>query len=120
MRYSKLTHVGFRAHVKIASRIVSYRFNKRLAGKNVEWDVKRYSVQFSLVKVLRPSRVDTERVNSETFLLANLMVSINQSYIFRVVQVIKSLQDPLEAGNNLPGINNNVRERGLEQKCFKR
>ena len=25
VRYSKLTHVGFRAHVKIASRIVSYR-----------------------------------------------------------------------------------------------
>jgi len=29
---------------------------------------------------------------------------------FRVVQVIKSLQDPLEVGNNLPGINDNVRE----------
>jgi len=39
---------------------------------------------------------------------------------FRVVQVIKSLQDPLEVGNNLPGINDNVRERGLEQKCFER
>jgi len=36
--------------------------------------------------------------------------SINQSCIFRVVQVIKSLQDPLEAGNNLPGINDNVME----------
>jgi len=36
--------------------------------------------------------------------------SINQSCIFRVVQVIKSLQDPLEVGNNLPGINDNVRE----------
>ena len=35
-----------------------------------------------------------------------------------MVQVIKSLQDPLEVGNNLPGINDNVRERGLEQKCF--
>ena len=44
--------------------------------------------------------------------------SVNQSCIFRVVQVIKSLQDPLEVGNNLPGINDNVRERGLEQKCF--
>ena len=43
---------------------------------------------------------------------------INQSRIFRVVQVIKSLQDPLAVGNNLPGINDNVRERGLEQKCF--
>ena len=39
---------------------------------------------------------------------------------FRVVQVIKSLQDPLEVGNSLPGINDNVRKRGLEQKCFKR
>jgi len=44
--------------------------------------------------------------------------SINQACIFRVVQVIKSLQDPLEVGNNLPGIHDNVRERGLEQKCF--
>ena len=41
--------------------------------------------------------------------------SINQSCVFRVVQVIKSLQDPLEVGNNLPGINDNVREWGLEQ-----
>jgi len=44
--------------------------------------------------------------------------SINQGCNFRVVQVIKSLQDPLEAGNNLAGISDNVRERGLEQKCF--
>ena len=37
--------------------------------------------------------------------------SINQSImLFRVVQVIKSLQDPLEVGNNLPGISDNVRE----------
>jgi len=35
--------------------------------------------------------------------------STNQSCIFRVVQVIKSLQDPLEVQNNLPGINDNVR-----------
>ena len=44
--------------------------------------------------------------------------SINQSCLFRVVQVTKSLQDPLEVGNNLPGISDNVREWGLEQKCF--
>jgi len=44
--------------------------------------------------------------------------SINQSCIFRVVQVTKSLQDPLELGNNLPGISDNVRKWGLEQKCF--
>jgi len=36
-----------------------------------------------------------------------------------VVQVIKSLQDPLEVGNNLPGINDNVRERGLEHKSVR-
>ena len=46
--------------------------------------------------------------------------SINQSCFFRVVQVTKSLQDPLEVGNSLPGISDNVREWGLEQKCFKR
>ena len=44
--------------------------------------------------------------------------SVNQSCIFRVVQVTKSLQDPLEVGNNLPGINDNVWERGPEQKRF--
>ena len=44
--------------------------------------------------------------------------SINQSCIFRLVQVTKSLQDPLKVGNNLAGINDNVKERGLEQKCF--
>ena len=48
-----------------------------------------------------------------------LMYSINQSImLFSVVQVTKSLQDPLEVGNSLPGISDNVRERGLEQKCF--
>jgi len=47
--------------------------------------------------------------------------AINQAInhvFFRVVQVTKSLQDPLEVGNNLPGINDNVWERGLEQKRF--
>jgi len=44
--------------------------------------------------------------------------SINQSGIFRVVQVIKSLQDPMEVENNLLAVNDNVREPGLEQKCF--
>ena len=34
------------------------------------------------------------------------------------VQVIKSLHDPLEVGTNLLGICDNVRKRGLEQKCF--
>jgi len=42
---------------------------------------------------------------------------VNQSWSFRVVQVVKSLQDPLEVGNNLPGIDDNVRERGTERKC---
>ena len=49
---------------------------------------------------------------------SRLRSSISQSCIFIVVRVIKSLQDPLEVGNNLPGIGDNVRERGLEQKCF--
>jgi len=34
----------------------------------------------------------------------DIFQSINQSCIFRVVQVTKSLQDPLEVGNNLSGI----------------
>jgi len=42
-----------------------------------------------------------------------MSVSVSQSCIFRVVEVIKSLQDPLQMANNLSGINDNVRERGL-------
>ena len=37
--------------------------------------------------------------------------SMNQSCIFRMVQVIKSLQDPLKVGDNLTDIDENVRER---------
>jgi len=38
--------------------------------------------------------------------------SINQSIMhFRVVQVTKSLQDPLEVGNNLPGISRMFRRQ---------
>ena len=44
--------------------------------------------------------------------------TIDQSCISTAVQVIKSLQDPLQMGNNLLGISDNVRERGVEQKCF--
>jgi len=45
-----------------------------------------------------------------TELFSNVNQSINQSCIFRVVEVTKSLQDPLEVGNNLLGISDNVRE----------
>jgi len=49
-----------------------------------------------------------------------VMCSISQSVTdFRVVQVIKSLQDPLKVGNDLMGIDDNVRKRGLEEKCFR-
>ena len=47
---------------------------------------------------------------------SRLRSSISQSCIFIVVRVIKSLQDPLK--DPLPGISDNVGERGLEQKCF--
>ena len=53
-------------------------------------------------------------------LISQLIGSINQSISQSMVQVIKSLRDPLEVGNNLLGINDNVSERGVEQKCFKR
>jgi len=42
--------------------------------------------------------------------LLTLPGSINQSCIFRVVQVIKSRQDPLEVENNSTGISDNVTE----------
>jgi len=44
--------------------------------------------------------------------------SINQSWILRVVQEIKSLQDPLKVGDDLTGIDDDVTKRGLELKCF--
>jgi len=44
--------------------------------------------------------------------------SVNQSWIFRVIQVIKSLQDPLKLGSDLTGIDDNIRKRGLEEKRF--
>jgi len=37
-------------------------------------------------------------------------LSIDQSCISRVVQVIKSLQDPLEVENNLTGVDDIVRK----------
>jgi len=40
-------------------------------------------------------------------------LSINQSRIFRVVHVIKSRLDPLKVGNDLTGIDDNVRKLGL-------
>ena len=46
------------------------------------------------------------------------MCVYNQSWIFRVVQVIWSLQNPLNSGNKLKVIDDNVRERGREQKRF--
>jgi len=48
-------------------------------------------------KLLQYSKSTTIRGNGDSRL------SVNQSCIFRVVHVIKSLQDPLERGNNLPG-----------------
>ena len=64
-----------------------------------------------LLQPIRPRATDKRAVN-----WANQ--SVNESCTFRVVQVTKSLQDSLEVGNSLPGISDNVRERGLEQKCF--
>jgi len=45
------------------------------------------------------------------YLACQVTVVVNQSImLFRVVQVTKSLQDPLEVGNSLLGISDNVRE----------
>jgi len=33
---------------------------------------------------------------------------------------MKSLQDPLKMGNDLTGIDDNVRKRGLEENVFRR
>ena len=69
-----------------------------------------------LVSLLSPSLSSSE---SPLFLFFPILSfqSINQSCIFWVVQVMKSLQEPLEVGNNLTGINDNAREWGL--KCWR-
>jgi len=54
--------------------------------------------------------------NVNCFFNPFLFNSISQLCIFRVLQVMKSLHDPREVGNNLVGINDNVTARGLEQK----
>ena len=51
--------------------------------------------------------------------LFNEFQSINQSCIFRLVQVIKSLQDQLAVGNNLIGINNNVTDEAWNRNVFR-
>ena len=57
----------------------------------------------------RPAATPGSDIFTLQLLLLQLQ-SVNQSCIFRVVQVIKSLQGPLEVGNNIPGINDSVRE----------
>jgi len=83
---------------------------------------RRFNHLLFAVNSTRINTIVTEAVaavtkRSETSPFSATIQSINQSCIFRVVQVTKSLQDLLEVGNNLPGISD-VRERGLEQKCF--
>jgi len=47
-----------------------------------------------------------------------MLDSFHGFWIFRVVWEIKSLHDPLKVGDDLTGIDDNVRKRGLEEKCF--
>jgi len=80
--------------------------SKGVGGANyAKWRrTNRYSllaaVTCSGVASIGPSRAMARPFNQ----------SINQSCIFRVVQVTKSLQDPLEVGNNLLEISDNVRK----------
>jgi len=46
--------------------------------------------------------------------------AVGQSCNFIVAQVIKSLRDPLEEGDNLTGIYDNVRKRGLGRNGIRR
>jgi len=68
----------------------------------------------------RPRNIGNNRPHLCILCTRSINQSINQSCFFRVVQVTNSLQDPLEVGNSLPGISDNVREWCLEQKCFRR
>ena len=74
----------------------------------------RRFANFSRVKLNRDRT--PEAVPERTLILIKavhqkLSISINQSImLFRVVQVTKSLQGPLEVGNSLLGISDNVRE----------
>jgi len=71
-----------------------------------------------LLSALSRSDAAADNADAQHRFVWHTGTSINQLCFFRVVQVTKSLQDPLEVGNSLPGISDNVRERGLEQKCF--
>ena len=97
-----------------ASTVLAYQFAANLVIPSKICNLQRHmtsivlsKIKWSLFPLSLPTRIQLQK---------HLRQSINQSCIFRVVQVIKSLQDPLEVGNNLPGVNDNVRERGLEQK----
>ena len=58
---------------------------------------------------------DRGRLKNRTVIQSIIRVFLEWSNF----QVIKTLQDLLEVGNNLPsGINDNVRERGVKQKSF--
>ena len=66
--------------------------------------------QCTLFEVSRFTRYEDVNGGAKCRKLGGLRWLINQSCFFRVVQVTKSLQDPLEVGNSLPGISDNVRE----------
>jgi len=55
-------------------------------------------------------RISMHSIGCGVLLLIAMFRGLNHACIFGVVQVTKSLQDPLEVENNLPGISDNVRE----------
>ena len=100
-----------------AKRVISSaKENKQKEWENDLNDSECQNEIFRRAKQMVKERQDITGLNCIKGESGKVIQSINQSIMFfRVVQVIKSLQDPLEVGNNLPGINDNVRERGLEQ-----
>jgi len=93
--------------MKLASVCVIHSQIKRRKRRRYPQSYAQHHFQFSYSCFT--ARISTSFTSTQT---------IDQSCIFTAVQVTKSLQDPLEVGNSLPGISDNVRERGLEQKCL--
>ena len=75
VRYIKLTHVGFRAHVKIASRIVSYR--SVLSPLSIQGLATPWTYFSPFVSVLCHSLTDSSTASPVHVLMLSIVVFLS-------------------------------------------